>query len=203
MGTSYTEIIEIGGSFKKYALRCARAFGYLYAMRNLPMDAPIPDDIENKNESSQSYYIKSLNEKLVELKQWEITSDKQKKVFFTNLKKITIQRAKKMIRENRSLDLKYERMKIKISSWTAPSPSHEELKKFMLDQIQIGHHSMTKFYTDEFNEWTALTFEVWKENYHQSLIKSIVYYNEYVKKDKEKSREMGANEWVKLLKESL
>jgi len=73
--TGYTSVIEEDCDFKTFALRCARAFGPLSFMRNAPMDAPIPDTIQN---TTSEYHIKQLAAALENFNSWNALSISQK-----------------------------------------------------------------------------------------------------------------------------
>ena len=100
-------------------------------MRDESWDTPIPTKIEPSD-----YHAKAIVEAQKEfskysnmpLKQAEILS---KKSYQKELRYYAIYNKK-----NASLKRKYEAMLAKVNKWTPPTPDHENLKKFMIEQIE-------------------------------------------------------------------
>lgn len=193
MPTGYTVDIEKGISFKQFALNCARAFGALITMRDDALDVPIPDEFQ-----SSDYHMKELEKAQGRLASLEVLSKSElaqaaQKEYVDALIKYNKQRE-----ENRKLEEKYRDMLRQVKSWLPPTPDHEGLKKFMVEQIE----SSIKFdcgYSPE--RPTLKTPEEWLRKQKESILWDIAYHTQENEKEIRRCKERTA--WVVALKKSL
>lgn len=135
MPTGYTHAISEGITFPDFALRCARAFGYLVGMREDSLDTQIPEEFEpypwHKEElnKAQRQLGRIKNKTIGEM--LEISKRAAERDHRTALKVET------EIRErSRELRKQYEAMLDEVFGWDPPTPDHVELKTFMIEQIR-------------------------------------------------------------------
>ena len=131
MPTGYTQKIENGIEFNEFVLSCARAFGALISMRDEPSDAPIPEKFEPSD-----YHSKALVEAQKELKKYKTMSLERAEILSEGNYKKELKYYAKQNRKDAKLKKKYEAMLTKVKKWTPPTKDHEELKNFMIQQIE-------------------------------------------------------------------
>lgn len=132
MPSGYTAGVADGSitDFPTFAMRCARAFGALVTMRDDPVDAQIPDEIE-----PAPYYDERCARLEAEL---------------ATLLALTPGEAEERARQEYEGDLRidaecaahkaavrqrYEAMLAEVRAWTPPTEDHEGMKAFMLEQL--------------------------------------------------------------------
>ena len=130
MPTGYTAAIADGITFEQYAMSCARNFGALISMRDEPSDAPIPEEFTPSRYNAEA--LEKAKERLSKLRTMtreqahaEATREFQEALTYYD----------KRLAECRDLRAKYDAMLARVHAWRAPTPDHEELRKFMLSQI--------------------------------------------------------------------
>jgi hypothetical protein len=132
MATGYTYNVVEGETteFKDFLLQCARAFGACIEQRD--------DDIKDPPKLSfvDDYHLNEWNRKKENLKQAESESLER----FTEKEKIKTKERhdylveyenKKQIQKDR-----LEKMLESVRAWTPPTEDHENLKSFMIDQLE-------------------------------------------------------------------
>lgn len=193
MPTGYTAAIKDGISFEQFALSCARAFGACITMRDEPSDAPIPDEFQ-----PSTWNAERLAKSLAELDAVESMTDADCLAAAESEYAAAMARHEERMRENESLDLAYRSMLSDVLSWSPPSPDHEGLKAFMIEQIEES----IKFdcgYSPEAPR--RLTGPQWRSAAISRLGRDISYHS---KADAEEvERTAGRNRWVRQLRESL
>ncbi len=193
MPTGYTAGIEDGSvtTLKDYALRCARGFGALITMRDDDSNAPIPDKLE----ASTSYHDehlaeaeKSLNDvsAMKEAECWK----KARSEFDEEMK-----RHNEYQKERIEIKARYAAMKELTEDWSAPAEVGE-LKKFMLDQINLCTRGDYKP-----DPPVMLTGESWRAKTLEKASRDIAYHTKT--RDEELERTKGRNKWLSDLRDSL
>jgi hypothetical protein len=129
MPTGYTCIIhdKEDVTFKDYALRCARAFGALVEFRDEALDAPLPKRIE-----VDPYYARALMESV---KRLETLKDADPREYGNCVKSKRVAELEESLRKYLMLRDRFDCITKAVQAWKPPTSKHEELKKFMLDQI--------------------------------------------------------------------
>lgn len=119
-------------TFEQWALKCARAFGPLIHMRD-SLNAEIPTVVE-----PSSYYRNDLLEAEARVRELEtMTLDDAAacaKREHESSKLLNIEIEERSLAE----EAKHEAMRAKVIAWEPPTPEHESLKRFMLEQIQTS-----------------------------------------------------------------
>lgn len=196
MPTGYTNSIKDGISFQTFVMQCARAMGACVSMRDDPSDKPIPDKFE-----ASSWHKDRIKETKKELETLKKTSLAQAELKAMKQYKKENQEVEQAINKANDLRIKYKTMLIQVKDWQLPTPDHQGLKDFMIQQINssIEFDCGTSYYTDK--QVTLLTSQQWIEKETARLLKSLDYH---IKKDmEERERVSGRNTWVKQLRESL
>jgi hypothetical protein len=130
MPTGYTAAIADGITFEQYAMSCARAFGALIMMRDEPADAPIPEQF-----APSSYNVEALEKAKARRSMLRTLTHEQVHAEATREFQAALTYYDKRLAECRDLRAKYDAMLASVQAWKAPTPDHEELRKFMLSQI--------------------------------------------------------------------
>lgn len=182
-------------SFKDFALRCARNFGALVDMRDEPLDAPIPERFEPKDRYKKRYEnAKDDYENFVANPPSEEEIDRKYAEYVTKM----MEAAAKYNKEIAVQRKRYEAMLEKAREWEPPTSEHENLKKFMIQQLE----DCIEFDCGEYDA-TILGREEWVE----SLFSADVFKRrmDYCFKElqREISRVEERNRWLKELRESL
>lgn len=196
MPTGYTaKLMEQGEEFDKFVLRCARAFGALIMMRDDPMDSPIPEEF-----TSNDWYAKRVEEKSKELSRLRAMTSAEriaygKKVLSDKKDQLEEMEARENIENERLIA-----MRDKVLAWALPSPDHEGLKKFMIEQLTMSVHD-TKYIQGELEKLATTTpLQLYLDAVAEAE-RQIEYSNEEHKKELEWTA--GRNRWIKELRASL
>jgi len=194
MPTGYTAKIADGMTFKEFALGCARAFGALIEMRDDPMDAPIPDKFEPSTWNREQ--LTKAQEWLTALDAMDLAqAQKSADIEFDKEQSAYLKRCE----ERRVLRSKYEDMLNAAKSWQPPTPEHQGLQDFMIEQINRSIDGDCAEYPElapkklTGREWldAQITQARWDIDYHTK------------KNEEEIARTNGRTEWVAQLRQSL
>jgi len=197
MPTGYTaKLMKDGQTFREFILTCARAFGALIMMRDDPFDAPVPEKFEPSD-----YHIKALVEAKLELSRLKAMNDDEKNSFGQATKDAEIKRIGEWIARETKENIRLVEMEKQVKAWKPPTPDHEELKKFMLQQIDISKHDIISY---------TLELKIEIENkplaafYIEAVSRAawnVKYHTE--ENEKEIERTNGRNLWIKQLRDSI
>lgn len=132
MPTGYTTKLYEGEdqSFTDFALGCAHAFGTLVTLREQPIDALVPTiAIEGR-------YVTE-----VENARWryELTSgwtDYDAEVELKAARQAREQYERDVITHSAALRERYEAMLVQVEAWIPPTSDHQRLKDFMIKQLR-------------------------------------------------------------------
>lgn len=88
-----------------------------------------------------------------------------------------------------------------VNNWQPPTKDHEELKRFMIDQLEqsIKFDDMSRYYMD--NPAILLTGQSWILKKKQECLMDIAYHTK--ERTEEISRTLERNKWIKDLRDSL
>ena len=195
MPTGYTMDLYEGKevTFEEFVMKCARAFGALISMKDKPLDAPIPDFLKPSD-----YHLRELViawQRLAEVESWD--EEQAKREAERAYQEAVYERDKKII-EQASIRKRYEEMLARVRAWTPPTPDHEELKRFMIEQLEKSIEFDCSHIPDEPKRLSGA-------EYKQREIKKALSDIEYHKREYEEEikRTHERNEWLKALRESL
>jgi hypothetical protein len=192
MPTGYTEAIERGCTFEQYLWRCVRAFGVCVAQRDEGLDAPV----RIEQEPLSTYHTESRKKAEARLRELDSMTLKQAAQLEKAEREADAERIRKWKRESEETRAKYAAMRIEVEAWEPPSAEHASLKKFMLDQIQIGCPGDWVP-----NEPKPMAAKKWLAEQRENAAKDIAYHAEYERKDLERAREAQA--WLEKLDASV
>jgi hypothetical protein len=131
MPTGYTAAIKDGISFEKFAMDCARAFGACVTLRDEPGGGEqIPFVFE-----ADTWHANAAQKARDELAALLAMPDEQRERAAAKAWDDAETARLMRIEEGRKLRQAYEAMLAKAQAWKPPTPEHEELRKFMCEQI--------------------------------------------------------------------
>lgn len=194
MPTGYTSKIHDGEpvTFPEFAMVCARAFGALIEMRDEPPGAEIPAGFTPNPHYAEA--VKRAAERLAEVEAW---TPERAEAEAAKAHAETVAEAGKSNAEARELRKRYEAMLAEVEAWQPPTPDHEELKRFMTQQLEES----AEFDCHERKIPEPLSGTAYKEQ----EIESARWHAEYARKNHadEIERARGRTEWVRALRVSL
>lgn len=134
MPTGYTAYIEDGDitTGKEFLKLCTRAFGIAIDQKDDPLSVPT----KTKFEPSQ-YYIDAYNEACAKLRDAKSVSFNDAKLRLKSKYHKKIEDYKKLAEKYSDLRNKYLKVRQEVEAWTPPTPEHDGLKKFALEQIDM------------------------------------------------------------------
>lgn len=135
MPTGYTNIVAKNDdcTFAQFAMRCAREFEALMSMRDKPLDAPIPESFEPDDFYQKQYEAaKAEYEAFIANPPTEEELSKEYDEYVATQK----EQYAETIAEKREKRERYNRMLTKVLKWQPPTPDHEGLRRFMIQQLQ-------------------------------------------------------------------
>lgn len=150
MPTGYTSYIKDGTitSGEEFLKLCTRAFGVAIDLKDLSLDFPTPSHFE-----PDPYYEKAYKDSLVSReKAYSMTLEEAKEDMISKFKNNKAS-TKRCLKDYKNEDKKYLKVREEVEKWTPPTPEHENLKKFCLDQIDMSlNTSLYKWYEKDINK---------------------------------------------------
>ena len=195
MPTGFTDKIKNKDySFSQYAMDCSRYFGACVTIRDESKD------FEIKKLEPSNYHLNQIEELENEFEKISNMSEKEIKLecLFEHQKAIDYQKEK--IKKNNELLENYNSMLEKTKNWCPPTSEHNELKNFMIEQIEtsIEWDCDVSYYLKEIKLKTS---EEWKKEKIENILEDLEYHKE--KNIKEIQMTNERNLWISTLKESL
>lgn len=195
MPTGYTYYIENGDITKAtdFIMLCARSFGARVEMRDESLSKPIPKEFK-----ADDFYEKKLEEEKLKLAKYRAMSisEAQKRIDERHEKEISETRKSKENTER--LRSKYLKILRDVKAWIPPTPEHDSLKNFAIEQIKICIPDMS-FYERTISR-TKPDAEVWLKENINACIENIERYQKHGQEENE--RVASRNRWIKDLRES-
>ena len=196
MPTGYTaRLMEKGQEFPEFVMGCARAFGALITLRDDPADASIPQKFE-----PSAYYQEQRVTAEKELADLTAMLPEEAAAYGEAEKDRAIKSQaawiKKAVKENERLLTLCKQIK----AWRPPTPEHEGLKGFMLDQIRASMNdtSYAESRLRDLYEKASIGF------YNEAVANAKRGIVDYAKSDaEERERCAGRTEWLQQLRDSL
>lgn len=192
MPTGYTAEIEKDQSFEDFVLGCARAFGATIHQR----DDPSSSKPRLRTEDEDSYYIKALKEAKEEVALLEAMSTEERVTHGAKLRQEALDRQQQFFNKKVVLRQKYMDMLAKVEAWYPPTPNHQELKSFMINQItqSIDFDCNTKY---DMEEITRLSQVKPYSEYEKALTGARYRVDMYIGQlEKQKVSNNEANKWI-------
>ena len=135
MPTGYTSYIKDGKitSGTEFLKLCTRAFGIAIDLKDESLDVPTPNHFE-----PHPYYEKAYKDSLVSReKAYSMTLEEVKEDIISKYDD-NKGRAAKILEGYKDEDKKYLKVREEVEKWIPPTPEHENLKKFCLEQIDMS-----------------------------------------------------------------
>lgn len=198
MPTGYTADIVNDISFEDYILSCARAFGACMHQR---------DDSAKDKPRLQSFDDNAYEELILaaeaELGAIRTMTREQREQYGQELKDENIATAQKYFNDRVLLKNKYDAMMVKVQAWRSPTADHDNLKKFMFDQINdsIRYDCDTSYYLNELTKASMANPLKLVDEKAAEYERTIARYEEHWAKDKKRVEE--SNRWISTLYDSL
>lgn len=194
MPTGYTAAIENGISFEDFVWSCSRAMGALIMMRDEPSDAPIPEKF-----APSDYNAKRLAETQERLGWLNGLTPQQCLEEATKAYEEQREGHRAYAAKKEALRKKYRAMLTQVNGWNPPTPDHQGLKDFMVEQIT----SSIKFDCHDSYEREPLppTGREWRTAEVAKCMKDIEYHTKA--NAEELNRTAQRNQWIADLRISL
>lgn len=196
MPTGYTSYIEDGEitTGKDFLMLCAKAFGACVSMREDLLSKPIPESFEE-----DSYYTNRLIEVEKDLDKWKnITIEDAAEEY-----KSQIEYENKNIKESIEKQLEqyksYEKVLQEIKEWNPPTPDHENLKNFAIEQINMCASNDISYWNNKLKE-EQMPIEQWITLRIECIEENIARCKQRIEEEKERIK--SRNSWIKQLRES-
>jgi len=195
MPTGYTAALYEGKAqtFEDFTLNAARAMGAAVMERD---DAPGPI----KGEAAKSSYYETAHEgavaKLAELADVTLFEWAQRE-------KAGREEEERLDRERDArvavIRARYEAMLAEVEAWNPPTSEHENLKKFMRDQLEESIKFDCTPYTG--NRRQVVSAQDFKTSSIERAERNVAYYADEMRKESERTE--SRNKWVRDLRDSL
>lgn len=202
MPTGYTSYIKDGKitSGKEFLKLCTRAFGIAIDLKDESLDVPTPNHFE-----PHPYYEKAYKDSVV-------SREKAYSMTFEEVKEDIISkyhdnkgRAAKILEEYKDEDKKYLKVREEVEKWIPPTPEHENLKKFCLEQIDMSLNTgLYEWYEKDINKELDTSddtikkyIDILRDNADKQVKRRYEKYQEELKRVEEK------NLWMKQFLDSL
>lgn len=202
MPTGYTSYIKDGKitSGKEFLKLCTRAFGIAIDLKEESLDVPTPNHFE-----PHPYYEKAYKDSLVSReKAYSMTLEEVKEDIISKYND-NKGRAEKILEEYKDEDKKYLKVREEVEKWIPPTPEHENLKKFCLEQIDMSLNTgLYEWYEKDINKELDTSddtikkyIDILRANADEKLKRAYKKYQEELKRVEEK------NLWMKQFLDSL
>lgn len=199
MPTGYTADLYEGKdvTFEDFAMGCSRAFGALISLRDEP-NASIPEAFK----VDKSYYnaVEEAKSNLAKVEALTLNEAAERaSKDYTE----TIKSYESAIERRKNIAEKYNDMLQQVISWEPPTTEHFELKKFMIEQLELSIEAdgAINYYENALSNLTALSAEEYKEKEIENAKGSLKYAEENLARELETTK--SRTEWVTALRNSL
>ncbi len=168
MPTGYTAAVADGKitEFKDFALQCARAFGAAIHLRDEPLSTGLTE------RPAFGHHTKALAQAKADLAEFEALTEEQLAAKYEAYCRGRQEQDAEDERRRAAIKDRYEAMMEKARRWEPPTTSHQELKKFMVEQLAEGLRWDVATFTPppvrEFAEWKSETLATMRRSidYH-------------------------------------
>jgi monoamine oxidase len=197
MPTGYTAEFEKRDiPFNEFVWQCARAFGALIHMRDDSLDAEI------ELPKICAYHAEALEKATEDLVKYNSISKEQAEPLMRAERESTVTYAKEALERHRVLRDRYTKMINQVASWTPPTSDHNQLKTFMLEQLNssIQYDCNDEYYLKQLME-PPRTVDSWIDDKIKIARRDVEYHTKELAKDK--GSYQNAIDWVTQLQKSV
>jgi hypothetical protein len=196
MPTGYTSDLYDGKevTFQNFVLHCARALNVFVELREEPQDEPIPDLF-----TPNSFHDEQRRAAEAKIARLEGLSDEEADELARSSYETAKREFEELVASRTQRRGRYLAMLTQVRQWTPPSPDHEGLKAFMIQQLEDSMQSdcdMTFITAPELQ-----TAAEYKEQLLAAARRSLEYHAREYRMEVE--RVAKRNQWVRLLRQSL
>jgi hypothetical protein len=197
MPTGYTQLLfdKPDATPAEFIMRCARAMGACVMMREEPLSAPIPE----KFTQDSTYHADSVKEAKDKLNVIKLMKPAQVEEKLQSEYEKAEKRRLESYDEAVQVAKRFKIMREQITKWSPPTPKHQGLKDFMLQQLDTENEDWSVEYHAKPS--VKLDAAQWLEEQIEQLEKQIAYHTE--KQELEDSLLQQRNEWIAKLREAL
>lgn len=170
MPTGYTAALYEGRptSFPEFVWTCARAFTDLIHMRDDRLDAPI------RFPTLDRYAERVLDGHRADLaKLLSLTEEEAEQLASADYERAVRDRREAVTRAEQ-LTARYQAMRDQVLAWTPPTPEHEGLRNFMLEQLDTS----ARYDTYKPTEPVRLSGPTWLAQELERVHRDIAYYED-------------------------
>jgi len=194
MPTGYTTDVVDGKvtDFPTFAMTCARAFGALIMMRDDPMSVPIPEEVA----PDTSYYDGAIAKATARLSELQSMRAEEASAAAVTAYQDALAGRARYIANKDTEAARINAMLAQVQSWRPPTPDHQEMKSFMVQQLTI---SLPGEYAPAIP--ALLDGEAWRSAEIKSAAETLAHSK--VERAKEIERARGRTQWIKDLRASL
>lgn len=183
-----------GSTFPDFAMLCARAFGACVMLRDEPLDAPIPEF------QPSDYNAKAKAEAVKKMQDLAVMPDSERIEYGKTRRAEAIASAEEWLAREKAGNERLEKMRKEVSAWQPPTPDHEGLKRFMLEQIDTSVNSL-EYIKDHLRSKKSKTpMDYYRDDFAEAE-RSIEYHTKGDAEERE--RTASRNKWVADLRSSL
>jgi hypothetical protein len=195
MPSGYTHKIGEGATFPEFAMDCARAFGACIMLRDEPGGGEkIPDSFD-----PSSYHAEALEKARADLDRVLAMSQDEIMHEAARDDSIRIGEHRRYAMERAELRAKYEAVLGEVRKWKPPTPDHDNLKSFMVQQITESIRFDCDLGATE--EPKPVPPKQWHEEKVARLRKDIAYHAKEYEAEVQRAKDRTA--WVRALRDSL
>ena len=181
-------------TFNEFIMNCARAFGALVLMRDDPADAPIPDEFKPSD-----YHEKEILRLEQELRAVSVLTNEAALDRAKAENNSTVEQHRQYRSDRAQQRERYENMLRHVRAWKPPTPEHNGLKRFMIEQLVESIKFDCGIYHEDLVP--PVNGEQWRADKLASITKSLAYHRKENAEEIKRTRER--NEWVRALRKSL
>ena len=195
MPTGYTADIPTGIDFKTFAMNCARAMGACVSLRDERGGGEvIPDEFQ-----PNAYYAEAVQKALARLEELKAMTPTRRKNEAVDAYHKAMNKHCDAVAEDAKRDASYKAMLGQVHAWVPPTPEHEGMKQFMVEQIEesIKFDSNAGYLTEP----QQLSADEWWAAEMAKAYRDLGYAEKAHREEQERCAKRTA--WIKALRESL
>lgn len=196
MATGYTSDLHDGKNvtFNDFIMKCTRAMGVAIMQRDESIDVPLVDE-----EQPSTYHRDALGMAIAELVLLRGLSLNEWARREQESRTKATKEVSASIKEAGEVRVRYESMLAQVQAWTPPTPEHQGIKDFMVEQLtsSIQFDCSVKYLTMP----SVLSAEDYRARRIAQAEKALEYHRTEWQKDQD--RAASRNKWVADLRASL
>lgn len=167
MPTGYTEPVTKGATFEEFLWHCVRAMGVAVMQRDEDLSVPVPERYEPHN-----WHAEELKKAEARLRELDVMASARAAKEAEREHRRLVMESEKYVKAAQQENERYTKVLVKVRLWKPPTPEHEGLKKFMLEQLEMSMRTLSPWPAPKKMtgpEWLAANLQKAREDiaYHQ------------------------------------